>query len=209
MSSPVLLSYFCRHGRTNLNAKNFFRGSMNPSLDDTGRRDAEELADYFAGKDISAIFYSDKKRSTETAQAIARKKPEVPCYGTDALWAWNVGKFSGKEKTEENQAALDEYIDNPDRPIPQGESLNGFKSRVRPCIMESLEIANRSGKPTINVVHSSVIHELGDMFNQNSTSTLVKPGGVAAVYAENGRIVARPLLKPNKEKIGSRADTVS
>ena len=209
MPSPVLLAFFVRHGETTLNASNCFRGSLDPSLNSNGQADAEELASFFAGKDISAIFYSDKKRSTETAKAIARKKPDVPCYGTDSLWALDVGKFSGQEKTEANEKELDEYIKNPDRTIPRGESLNAFKSRVRPCIMESLEFANTAGKPTVNVVHSSVIHELGDMFNQNSTSTLVHPGGVAAVYADNGRIVARPLLKPNHTKIGSRADTVS
>src|ERR1700733_10936993 len=209
MSSPVLLAYFVRHGRTNLNAKNFFRGSMNPSLDATGRADAEELATYFCPIDVSAIFYSDKRRSHETAEIISGKKPDVPMYGTDALWAWNVGEFSGKEKTPENQDKLDEFIQNPDVPIPQGESLNGFKSRVRPVIIESLEIANKTGKPTMNVVHSSVIHELGDMFNKNSASTLVKPGGVAAVYEQDGKLFARPLLKPDSTKIGSRADTVS
>jgi len=203
------LAYFVRHGTTTLNAKNCFRGTMNPDLNEEGRADAKRLAEYFGAKDLSALFYSNKNRSEETAGIIAQRKPRIRCFGTESLWPLNVGDFSGQPKDDKNQAKMDWYVDNPSVSIPGGESLNDFKSRIRPCIMEALEIANKSGAPVLCVVHSSVIHEVSTMFEGHHSKALVKPGGVVEVYTENGQIHARPILKPDTTKIGSRQDTVS
>ena len=203
------LTFVARHGQTTLNASNCFRGAMNPNLNDKGRRDAHVLANYFEPINLSAIFYSDKRRSTETADIIAGKKPGVYCHGTPSLHAWNVGEFSGQPKNAENKAKLEYYIQNPDIPIPQGESLNTFKARIQPCIMEALNVANDSGAPVLLVVHSSVIHETGAMINKDTTSALVEPGGVAAICTENGQLLAKPILKPDFTRVSGKADTVS
>lgn len=210
----VKVLYAARHGNTVLNQKNAFRGSMNPDLAPEGVEDAEVLADYFEPLELSAIFYSDKKRSTQTADIIAAKKPDVECYPTKSLWAWDVGMFSGEEKTPENVEKLDYYVQNPNITIPEGESLNGFKDRVRPCIREGLEIADRCGAPVLFVVHSSVIHEIGAFINAGDhNSALVKPGGLAVIYADipNNRFVAKPELKEDTaaERAPKRADTIS
>lgn len=210
----VKVLYAARHGNTVLNQKNAFRGSMNPDLAPEGVEDAEVLADYFEPLELSAIFYSDKKRSTQTADIIAAKKPDVECYPTKSLWAWDVGMFSGEEKTPENVEKLDYYVQNPNVTIPEGESLNGFKDRVRPCIREGLEIADRCGAPVLFVVHSSVIHEIGAFINAGDhNSALVKPGGLAVIYADipNNRFVAKPELKEDTaaERAPKRADTIS
>ena len=203
------LAFFARHGTTQTNADNCFRGNLNPDLNTEGRQDAEKLAEYFQDKDLSALFYSSRNRSTETAGIIATKKPGIKCFGTESLWALDVGDFSGQPKDANNQAKMDWYVANPSVPIPGGESLGEFKNRIRPCIMEALEIANKSGAPVLCVVHSSVIHEVSSLFAGHHNKALVKPGGVVEVYTENGQIHARPILKPDVTKIGSAADTVS
>lgn len=205
----IIIAYAARHGRTVLNESGCFRGSKDPVLDFTGKADARKLADYFEPIKLNAIFYSDRKRSTETANIIAGKKPEVPCYGTPSLHAWNVGEFSGQPKDAENKAKLEYYIHNPDIAIPQGESLNEFKARIQPCIWEALNFANSAGAPALLVVHSSVIHEIGAMMNHSTTSTLVEPGGVAAICSENGQLSAKPILKPDNTRVSGKADTVS
>lgn len=209
----IKVLFAARHGNTVLNQKNAFRGSMNPDLAPEGIVDAELLADYFEPIDLSAIFYSDRKRSTQTAEIIAARKPDVECYPTKSLWAWDVGMFSGEEKNKENVAKLEYYVQNPDVPIPDGEALNGFKSRVRPCIKEGLEIADRCGAPVLFVVHSSVIHELGAMLNGSHKAALVKPGGITTVYAdiENNCFTAKPDFKEDlqTERETRRADTIS
>ena len=203
------IAYFARHGQTTLNASNCFRGHLNPDLDAKGRQDAKELADYFAPIDLAAIFYSDKNRSTETADIISKNHPNVESFGTNALWPLNVGDFSGKKKDAETQAQMDWYVDNPSVQIPGGESLNDFKGRIRPCIVEALKLADMAGKPVLVVAHSSVMHEVSSMFAGHHHAALVKPGGVIEVSEENGRIVARPIIKPDVVNIGSRQDTIS
>lgn len=209
MSDPVTIAYICRHGETTLNAAGKFRGMANPPLNANGRADANSLASYFHPVDLSAIFYSDKLRSEETADTIAQKKPGVQCFSCPNLWPWNVGKFSGQLKDKKNCAELEYYVQNPDVSIPGGESLNEFKSRIQPCVMEAMEIANKAGKPVLLVVHSSVVHEIGSMLNGSHSSTLVDPGGVCAVYAQNGRVIAKPILKPYTYREESRAETIS
>jgi broad specificity phosphatase PhoE len=203
------LLYVARHGRTSANAKGLFRGNLNPDLDAKGRADAEALADYFKDICLAGIFYSDKKRSTETAEAIARCHPNIPCYATESLWPWNVGMFSGQPKSPENLRKLEHYIQNPGLPIPNGESLNDFKARIRPCLMEGMELANKNGAPVLFVVHSSVIHEAGSMIDGDHNAALVEPGGIAHIYTDGVCLKTEPLFKTAPQLSGSRADTVS
>jgi broad specificity phosphatase PhoE len=187
---------------------------MNPPLDATGRADAEALGEYFKTIQLSSIIYSDKERSTETAGIIACSKPGIKCFGTPNLHAWDVGMFSGQPKNEENVAKLEHYIQNPNIPIPNGESLNEFKARIRPCLVEGMEIANGSGAPVLFVVHSSVIHEIGAMVEGSHAAVLVEPGGVACIYTEGEflgglELHAKPILKPMLAQSHLRADTIS
>lgn len=201
--------YVARHGQTTLNAKNCFRGLANPDLDATGRRDAQALADFFEPIELGAIFYSSKNRSTETAEAVASRKPGIVCYPCDSLWPLNVGFLSGQKKSKENVDKLECYIQHPDLPIPDGESLNHFKARVRPCLKEGMDIANQYGKPVLFVVHSSIVHEVGEMINNSHYSTLVEPGGACAVYFDGKKLFAEAVLKPDTTSDYSKPDTVS
>jgi broad specificity phosphatase PhoE len=208
VSKNVLL-YTARHGQTQLNFKNCFRGLADPELNASGRADAEKLAKFFQDIPLAAIFFSDKKRSAETARMIAAKHAGTPIFGTDTLWPWNVGMFSGQPKTPENVAKLEHFVQNPGIPIPKGESLNQFKNRIRPCLIEGMELANKAGKPVLFVVHSSVVHELGAFLNGGDhNSCLVKPGGVAQAVTDGCCIYAEPILKPEKTA-SRRADTIS
>lgn len=209
---PIVACYFVRHGETTLNAANCFRGALNPSLNEDGRKEAHTLAKFFDGAELAAIIYSSKQRSQETAAIIAGKHPEVMMAGTENLHPWNVGKFSGQPKNKENVDELETYVQNPDMPIPNGESLAEFKSRVRPCIRETIDLANKAGNPVLIVVHSSVIHELGSYLNnEDHTSCLVQPGGVAAVHydPETGALGASAIHKAIIPPPKQRADTIS
>jgi broad specificity phosphatase PhoE len=205
--TPLL--YAARHGATTLNDSGCFRGGLDPDLNDNGRADAERLTEFFKDIPLAAIFYSSKNRSTETAKTIARNHPGTPIFGTDALFPWNVGMFSGQPKSPENVQKLEHYVQNPSIPIPKGESLNQFKSRIRPCLIEGMELANKAGKPVLFVVHSSVVHELGSMIEGSHSAVLVEPGGVAQVLTDGHCLCAEPVLKPLPKPGTRRADTIS
>ena len=204
--TPVL--YVARHGQTVLNATRAFRGSANPPLDKTGIQQAHKLASLFSNIDISHIFCSDKQRATKTAEIIAAEKG-VPVHESQNLRALDVGDFSGKPRNTESEAELQKYLDAPDSTIPGGGSLNEFKSRIRPCIMQAIELYCDCGAPPLVVAHSSVVHEIGDMASGNHKSVLVEPGGAIAVYFKNGKLSATPVFKPLKVPPSSHAGTIT
>lgn len=208
MSEKTIVAYVARHGQTTLNKDGCFRGNKNPPLDETGIAQAHQLAKLFSTIDVSHIFCSDKVRATNTAEIISKRKGNK-IHKSEALRALNVGDFSGQKRTPESEADLQKYLDDPDTKIPGGESLNEFKSRIRPCIQEAIELYTECGEPPLIVAHSSVIHETGSMIFGDHKSVLVEPGGAIAIYISNGKLGAEAIFKPIHAQPGSRAETVS
>jgi broad specificity phosphatase PhoE len=202
------LVYGARHGTTVLNADGCFRGPLDPPLDEKGQRDAEELGAYFEKIPVICIISSDKKRALQTARVIAQHKKGIEIHPNSALHAWNVGKFAGKPK-DQYEEEFEHYVRNPDVAIPGGESLNEFKGRIRPIYAQAIHLANHAGKPLLLAVHSSVIHEMGSMINNDHESTLVKPGGAARIYYDNGKLMAEPIFKPETARGKSGANRIS
>ena len=210
MQDKVVVLYAARHGTTDLNAQDCFRGLKDVSLDKAGFRDANKLAELFEPIEISFIVYSDRKRTTQTAEIIAERK-DMKDYtqATESLRAWNVGKFSGQPKNEENVAAVEWYVANPDEVIPQGESLNAFKHRVRPAIIDAVKASNHIGEPGLIVAHSSIIHEISSMFHGDHEMELVDPGGAVAIFFDPKEgLKSEAVFKPRPNPKSS-ADTVS
>jgi len=147
-------------------------------------------------------------RATNTAEIIAQEK-QIPIHKSEALRALNVGDFSGQKRDESSEAALQVYLDRPDEPIPGGESLNDFKSRIRPCIQEAIDLYMECGEPPLLVAHSSVVHETGSAIYGDHKSILVEPGGAIAIYVSDGKLGAEAIFKPIKAQAGNRAETVS
>jgi|SRR5882762_1841470 len=210
MSNPVILLYLARHGTTLLNSTNAFRGNKDVPLSPEGIRDAHHLAEFFKDEPISFIVSSDKQRATQTAN-ILKGNHDIPLETTSVLRALNVGKFSGQQRTPENIEELQQYLDNPDEKIPEGESLSEFRGRIQPAIREAIEIADDSALPGVLVAHSSVVHEASNLILGSHTACLVKPGGVAAIYISNGKLGMQAVYRPfevSAEELG-RADTIS
>jgi broad specificity phosphatase PhoE len=191
-----ILVYVARHGTTDLNESNCFKGHLDPDLNGSGWRDAHALSFYFEPIELGSIFFSPKKRSRHTAMIINKAKVGLPYHGNGNLQDLDVGDLGGQKKTPENKQIVQCHAENPDDPFPGGESFNEFRGRVRPMLVDAVRWALRSGKPTLLVAHSSVIREAGDLFNKDKSSTKVLPGGVAAIYIEDGQLRAEPIFKP-------------
>ena len=198
--------YVVRHGRTVLNAERCFRGNVNPELDSTGIKQAQDLKKFFDDKPVCAIFSSPKQRATKTADILSQGSG-IPVHTSSSLCALDVGNLSGQPRSKENVKLLQGYLDNPDCPIPGGEALNQFRQRVDPCIREAIHIFMECGVPPMIVAHSSVVREVGHLLMGDQKKVLVEPGGVIAVYLTNGQLEAKPILKPLVVK--SEADTIS
>jgi broad specificity phosphatase PhoE len=202
---------FCaRHGTTTLNSSGCYRGGIDVPLDKAGRRDANHLAFFFSEIEIYPVIYlSDRKRTRETAHIIGQRKDGIDYLELEPLRALNLGHLSGQKRTPETEEEIEEHVNNPDLDFEGGESLNDFRGRVRPLINEALICAQDTGLPVMFVVHSSIIHELGEMFEGDHNATLVLPGGVACVYIENGRLNAEPVLYPDTERSTGRHEVIS
>jgi broad specificity phosphatase PhoE len=202
---PQICLYVARHGRTVLNEQNIFRGNLDPPLDKNGFRDANELAYYFNPIELSFIVSSEKQRALITADIIYLSKKTnleeniefLKPISNGLLAPWNIGDFGGKPKDKENIAKLQKYVDNPMLTVPGGSSLEEFRSRIRPLFYEAVEVGNSLGVPGLLVVHSSLIHEVGEAFG--SKDAHVKPGGVIAVYITDSGLSVQPIFKPDKK----------
>ena len=202
-----ILVYIARHGTTDLNVAHAFRGPIDAPLDAKGHRDANQLGFYLSGEDISAIVHSDKKRTRATADAISKHHSGVPVESNTDLRAYNVGDLGGKPKNKENLDTVAWHVKHPDVPLPGGESFNNFRGRVRPVIKSAIDYAIQSGRPVVLVSHSSVIREVGSMIGGHHEYALVEPGGVVAVYVQNGKLDVEPVFKPRPR--GDDTETIT
>jgi len=66
--------YLVRHGTTDWNKEEIFRGRVDCKLNETGQAEARALAEYFADIPLTAIYSSPLSRAMETGQAIAEAK---------------------------------------------------------------------------------------------------------------------------------------
>lgn len=203
-----ILVFVARHGTTDLNAKDAFRGPVDAPLDKAGFRDANQLAHYFEPIELSHIFHSTKKRTEATAKLIAEPHGIKPISNAE-LCAWNVGNLGGKPKNDENNAIVEWHVEHPDVPLPGGESLHEFQARVQPIIAEAIDEATKIGVPILLVAHSSVIHEIGNMMSGDHDHTLVEPGGVCAIYVQNGKLDAEPIFKSRVKPTAQVADNLT
>ena len=195
-SSIVL--YVIRHGTTVMNRENVFRGDADPPLDTKGRQDAHLLASFFEPIEVfPLVVSSDKKRATQTASIIADRK-SIAVHSHADLRPWNIGDFGGLPKDDKTRAELEKYVQNPDMPTPNGESLSAARGRVVPLIQEAIRTADECGQPMMVVVHSSVMHMIGEAFGNHHEDAHVKPGGVAAIYWNGERLDVEPIFKPDE-----------
>ena len=191
----TLLSLFVRHGSTSLNESHAFRGPLNPPLDEKGIQDALALKERFRKLDFGEAYTSDKIRTQQTINAILEPH-DIEAIIDKNLNAWDVGYLAGKPKNG-NSDEIDYYVKNSSKVIPEGESLDAFKARVRPSLRHIIQRGYETGVPSIAAVHSSIIHEIGSMLHGNHGEVLVHPGGVVGVFhSQEKGLYAKPLIKP-------------
>lgn len=193
-----ILVYLARHGTTLLNQDGCFRGPIDVPLDASGVRDAKQLHSFFKSVQLGDILCSDKQRAHETAKIIAAGHPESP-RPTPLLHAWNIGYLAGQKKDDHTED-IEFFQNHPAVQIPEGQSLDSFRARVRPVFKQAIQRALQTGLPVLLVTHSSVIHEVGQAVNGDHNSTVVRPGGVAVIGLRDGKLAAEPLLKPDSRQ---------
>lgn len=122
-----------RHGETEWNVSEVFRGRIDIELNQTGIKQAELLAEYLSDLKLDAIYSSPLKRALTTAEMIASyHKLDVEI--TPGLIDFDYGKWQGlphQEVKDKYKELYAQWIRNPHQvKIPAGESLDEVRKRA-------------------------------------------------------------------------------
>jgi probable phosphoglycerate mutase len=147
-----------RHGQTAWNAERRLQGHIDIPLDDTGRWQAQRLAQALAGEDLAAIYSSDLQRALATAQAVAGTTG-APITTDPHLRERAFGRFEGHVYADITRLWPEEAERwrrrEPDFPPGGGEALVDFYSR---CVTAVSAWAERHPGQAIAVVaHGGVL----------------------------------------------------
>jgi probable phosphoglycerate mutase len=140
--------YVVRHGRTEINAAGKLLGRSDPGLDETGRRQAEELANRIGEVDL--VISSPLKRTMETASYIS------DTVETDSRWLeLDYGELEGKSMESIDAEVWERWRSDNNWAPGGGESLSALSVRVTEACGEVAEISK--DKEVVVVTHVSPI----------------------------------------------------
>ena len=125
--------YLVRHGTTDWNKEEVFRGRVDCKLNETGQAEANALAAYFQDVPIDVIYSSPLSRAVETAQAIAGPR-NLPVIPEPAFIDIDFGQWHGLPLKEVKEKYPELYRLWRERPevitFPGGENLAQVRSRT-------------------------------------------------------------------------------
>lgn len=125
--------YLVRHGTTEWNKEEIFRGRLDCKLNETGQAEARALAEYFTHIPLQAIYSSPLSRAMGTARPVAEAKglrviPEPDFIDLD------FGEWQGLPLKEVREKYSDLYRLWQERPeavhFPGGEDLAQVRTRA-------------------------------------------------------------------------------
>ena len=129
-----------RHGETDWNIAQILQGWIDVPLNDTGRRQAHELAESLADSGFSRIVSSPLRRASETAEIIAEAWRLPPPALHEGLKERYFGLIQGKPKSELSisHPGLHQEImrRNPACHFDEGEALDHFADRVLDAVLD-------------------------------------------------------------------------
>ena len=182
-----------RHGETEWNVEEIFRGRIDIELNETGIKQAELLAEYLSNVKIEAIYSSPLKRALKTAEMIANYH-QLEVEIALGLIDFNYGKWQGlphQEVRDKYKRLYTEWINSPDQvTIPGGESLNDVRKRAIGVVDEV--IAKYKGTVVLvshRVVNKVLICALLGLDNSHFWNIRQDTCGITTFIYENERFI--------------------
>ncbi len=150
-----------RHGQTEWNRVERFRGRYDIPLNSTGLKQAQLTARYIPKRwKPVAVYCSPLKRAMQTAKVIAEEF-HLSAFPTDGLIDIDYGSWQGLTPEEvENQwpELLSDWYETPDAvKIPEGETLKQVGNRAMSTIDEMID---RHRNQQIVLVSHTVVNRL-------------------------------------------------
>jgi broad specificity phosphatase PhoE len=199
-----------RHGQTDWNTAETFRGRADVALNETGIKQADELGVFLEKERIDFIYSSPLQRASVTAGAIAtRQKLDVNTVAN--LTDIDFGDWQGLSLQEVSQKFPELYRDWLDTPeqvkMPNGESLEDVRRRGVPFIEDAVM---RCGEGKVvfvshRVVIKVVICSLLGLEASHFWNLRIDTCGLTRFAAGDGRLV---LTKHNDTSFLSPAGSL-
>jgi len=154
--------YLIRHGQTEYNDKNIFRGHLDIPLNSYGISQAESVGKALKVIDFNAIYTSPLIRAKKTAEIIHKyQSGKISINVENDFTDLNYGKWQAKSKEEVKNNYPKLYHEWEISPystkIPDGESLYDAQKRSWNCLVK---IINNNKDKTICIVSHRVINKL-------------------------------------------------
>jgi broad specificity phosphatase PhoE len=196
MASPPRV-YLARHGQTAYNIEGRFQGQLPVPLDETGRGQAEELAERAVKHQFAALWCSPLPRARETADAVAKRIGLEP--REDArLMETDAGDWTDRLFTEIQAETPEEFVKfidgDPTFAFPGGESFAQQGVRVAAAIYD----IRRAEAPALVVCHGGVI--------RLALSLHLEHGATLADRVPNGALIP---LDPREAERLEHGDSVA
>jgi len=187
-----------RHGETEWNASEIFRGRRDIGLNEPGIKQAEILGNYLTDLRIEAIYSSPLKRALDTARSVA-KHHSLNVNVTPGLMDFNYGAWEGLT----HQAVKDKYRELYTRwlkephlvNIPEGENLGEVRERAKSLL--DRVVSKHSGLVVLvshRVVNKVMICSMLGLENSHFWDIKQDLGGITVFEYESGRY---KLIKHN------------
>jgi probable phosphoglycerate mutase len=149
---------FIRHGQTTWNVEHRLPGQLpGVLLNDTGRQQAERLADALTVLPISAIISSPLERARETAEIVAKPRG-IPLQLDSDLMDLNVGQWAGQvfDELSKNDPDWKAFVRDP-TVAPEGvETFPQVQERVVGAVNRWLQQDSIGNYPAF-IAHADVI----------------------------------------------------
>ena len=141
--------YFIRHGQTDWNVAELMQGQTDIPLNETGLKQAEQMAQSLQGVTFDAVFCSPLTRAQQTCQAVVDASQIVI---DNRLAERYFGEFEGHSIYVMRQRQF--WNSNANQTFERAESLHDFIARVYGFLDEVTQ--NHKGKNVLIVAHGGV-----------------------------------------------------
>lgn len=122
-----------RHGETEWNRVERFRGRVDIELNNAGHRQAQAVAERLSRYEIAGLYSSPLQRALQTAQRIAETR-ELEAQPLEGIIDIDYGAWAGlspEEASTRYPHLFETWRSAPDRAeLPQGESLDDVRRRA-------------------------------------------------------------------------------
>ena len=161
---PKTNLYFVRHGETEYNRKRIVQGRrIDSTLNETGRAQAEALAERFAAVPLDVIYTSTLRRAVQTAQPFMDLHPDVPVRRLTDLEEMSWGIYEGEPASPYIQGEFERLATQWrngafDERIEEGESILDVQRRALRALEEIL--TRHAGCNVLVITHGRFLRVL-------------------------------------------------